>query len=92
MGGPDGKDALKHVFVAVYSPQQHPDERVDRFIKAMLKILVNQPGRSTLDWPKFVRYVAFVYNRLSILGTDVTPFMLRHGGRASLLSRQTGVW
>ena len=57
---------------------------MNRFIKAMLKILANKPGRSTLDWPKFVRYVALVYNRLSIPGTDVTRFMLRHGGRVPL--------
>ena len=45
---------------------------MNRFIKAMLKILANKPGRSTLDWPKFVCYVPFVYSSLSIPGTDVT--------------------
>ena len=35
--GTEHGDYLKHVFIAVYSPQQNPVERVNRFIKAMLQ-------------------------------------------------------
>mmetsp|Transcript_19126 Transcript_19126/g.61523 ORF Transcript_19126/g.61523 Transcript_19126/m.61523 type:complete len:576 (+) Transcript_19126:1815-3542(+) len=79
LDGQQHDDYLKHIFVAVHSPQQNPVERVNRFIKAMLKTMVNQAKNSTVDWAEFVPYVEYVYNRMKIPGTQISPFMLRHG-------------
>jgi len=79
LDGSDHGDYLKHVFIAVYSPQQNPVERVNRFIKAMLQTLVNEKGRSFSEWENFVAFVEYAYNKIRIPGTKVSPFMLRHG-------------
>lgn len=70
--------------MASYHPSSNFTERVNRFIKAMLRILVNQVPRSPTDWPKFAQYVEFVYNTLYIPGTRVSPYMLRFGRQPRL--------
>lgn len=77
--GMDATEYLKHVFVARYSPQQNPVERVNTFIKSMLQILVNENDNKPSDWHLFVQYIAFAYNNLRIPGTKISPFMLRYG-------------
>jgi len=79
LDGVGSADVLKHVFVAVYSPQQNPVERVNRFIKAMLKICVGEMGGNFSDWPLFAKHVEFVYNSQPIPGTSISPFQLRFG-------------
>ena len=75
----DTKEYFKHLFIAVHSPQQNPVERVNRFIKDMLKTLTNEEGASEYDWPSLIPYVEYVYNKISIPGTKICPYMLRHG-------------
>eukprot|EP00630_Chrysocystis_fragilis_P010234 CAMPEP_0197410896 /NCGR_PEP_ID=MMETSP1165-20131217/31689_1 /TAXON_ID=284809 /ORGANISM="Chrysocystis fragilis, Strain CCMP3189" /LENGTH=1632 /DNA_ID=CAMNT_0042937407 /DNA_START=41 /DNA_END=4942 /DNA_ORIENTATION=+ len=61
-----------------YNPQSHHTERVNRFIKAMLKSLID--GCTIAEWPTFTRYVEFVYNTKCLIpGTNLSPHQLRFG-------------
>ena len=57
-----------------YTPPLHPQsnytERVNRYIDEMLRNLVNAPGARRRDWPDYVKYIEFVYNRKYIPGTE----------------------
>mmetsp|Transcript_22612 Transcript_22612/g.70765 ORF Transcript_22612/g.70765 Transcript_22612/m.70765 type:complete len:333 (-) Transcript_22612:2538-3536(-) len=62
-----------------YTPQGNPTERVNSYIMGMLRTLIHSPLRTVHDLQAFVRIVPFVYNRMFIPGTKISPFMLRTG-------------
>ena len=74
------EEYLKHLFISPYSPQQNPVERVNRFIGTMLKSLIHDSkDLGVHDWPSLVPFVEYVYNKIRIPGTALSPYMLRHG-------------
>ena len=66
-----------------YTPPLHPQsnyaERVDRYIGEALRNLVNAPGARRRDWPDYVKYIEFVYNRKYVPGTNLGPYMVTVG-------------
>lgn len=59
-------------------------QNVNRFIVAMLRACIESTKRHATDWVEFARYVAFIYNRIYIPGTQVSRFMMRHGQQSPL--------
>ena len=61
-----------------YQPQTHHTERVNRFIKTMLKSILT--GTTVTAWDRFAQYVAYVYNtKCKVANTPFTPHELRFG-------------
>ena len=51
-------------------------ERVNRYIGETLRNLVDAPGARRRDWPDYVKYIEFVYNRKCMSGTHLSPYMV----------------
>ena len=77
---------VHHEFTPPYHPRSNFTERVNRFIGATLRALVNSAFAQQEDWGDLVPYVEFAYNSMMIPGTDVSPFMLTTGRQPLLPS------
>lgn len=62
-----------------YHPQSNPVERVHRYVNELLRIAVSRSDAIHDDWVECLPYVVFSYNKKSIPGSDITPFMLANG-------------
>ena len=60
-------------------PQSNYTERANKYIGETLMNLVNAPCARRRDWPDYVKYIEFVYNRKYIPGTNLSPYMVTVG-------------
>ena len=75
---------VEHRWTPAYHPRANYAERVNRFVGAQLRAMVNAPGVRKADWPRLVKYIEFAYRRTLIPGTQVSPFMVARGRQPML--------
>ena len=74
-----GPVAMKETHIPFGGEVANYTERVDRYIGETTRNLVNAPGARRRDWPDYVKYIEFVYNRKYIPGTNLGPYMATMG-------------
>ena len=70
---------VKYGCTIPYHPQSNFTERVHRFINEVIRAVVSEPSKNVHQWADILPYVVFAYNRKSIPGTAISPYMLRTG-------------
>ena len=69
-----------------YHPRGNYTERVNRFVGESLRTMLSSRGADKHDWYKLLKFVQFVYRRMFIPGTNLSPYMVARGRQPSLPS------
>ena len=69
----------EHQFTPAYHPRGNVTERINRWLGETLRTVFAHESMHKADWPKMIKHLEFVYRRMPIPGTNISPFEAQRG-------------